>query len=194
MGPEPRRNAVRKVIYSMGVSLDGFIAGPGGEIDWSAPEEELHRFHNQQTRELGAHFCGRRLYETMVYWETAGENPSLSEHELEFARIWKALPKIVFSRTLEAVEGNASLRRDAIAEEVARLKQQPGKDLAVGGAGLAGAFMKLGLIDEFRLFVSPVLLGDGTPFFPGPEKRIDLELLETRTFGESVVYLRYRRG
>src|SRR3954453_3946646 len=127
---------MRKVIYSMGMSLDGFVAGPAGEIDWGAPDEELHRFHNEQTRELGAHFCGRRLYETMVYWETADQDPSAGETQLEFARIWQALPKIVFSKTLEKVEGNARLATDGIAEEVARLKEQPGKDLAVGGAGL----------------------------------------------------------
>jgi len=181
----------RKLIYSMGVSLDGFIAGAGGEIDWSAPDEELHRFHNQQTRELGAHLCGRRLYEEMVYWETADENPSASEHELEFARIWKDLPKIVFSKTLENVEGNARLARDGVADEVARLKEQPGKDLAVGGAGLASTCVKLGLIDEYRLFVSPVVLGGGTPYFPTLDERINLELVETQTFGSRVVYVRY---
>jgi dihydrofolate reductase len=182
-----------KVIYSMGVSLDGFIAGPKGEIDWSAPDEELHRFHNQQTRELGAHFCGRRLYEEMVYWETADQNPSAGEPELEFARIWQNLPKIVFSTTLEKVEGNARLVREGVAEEVAKLKDQPGKDLAVGGAGLASTFTRLGLIDEYRLFVSPVVLGGGTPYFPALEERINLELIETRTFGSRVVYLRYLR-
>jgi dihydrofolate reductase len=184
---------MRKVIFSMGVSLDGFIAGPKGEIDWSAPDEELHRFHNQQTREVGAHFCGRRLYEVMAYWETADEHPSAPEHELEFARIWKSIPKIVVSKTLEHVEGNARLVRDGIAEEVAKLREQPGKDLAVGGAGLASTFMKLGLIDEYRLFVSPVVLGGGTPYFPALAERIDLELVETRTFGSRVVYVRYRR-
>jgi dihydrofolate reductase len=184
---------MRKVIYSMGVSLDGFIAGPGGEIDWSAPDEELHRFHNEQTRELGAHFCGRRLYEEMLYWETADQNPSAGEPELEFARIWQDLPKIVFSNTLEKVEGNARLATGGVAEEVAKLKEQPGKDLAVGGAGLASTFAELGLIDEYRLFVSPVVLGGGTPYFPALEERIDLELVETRTFGSRVVYLRYRR-
>ena len=185
---------MRKVIYSMGVSLDGFIAGPRGEIDWSAPDEELHRFHNEQTRAIGAHFCGRRLYEEMVSWETAEENPSAPEHELEFARIWKSLPKIVFSKTLERVEGNARLVRDGIADEVAALKEQPGNDLAVGGAGLACAFMKLGLVDEYRLFVSPVVLGGGTPYFPALDERIGLELVETRTFGSRAVYLRYRRA
>lgn len=184
---------MRKLIYSMGMSLDGFIAGRDEEIDWSAPDEELHRFHNRQTRELSAHLCGRRLYETMLYWETAEENPSGAEYLLEFARIWKALPKIVFSRTLEKVEGNARLLRDNVADEVAKLKQQPGKDLAVGGAGLASTCMKLGLIDEYRLFLSPVVLGCGTPYFPALDERMNLELVETQTFGSRVVYLRYRR-
>lgn len=182
---------MRKLIYSMGMSLDGFIAGPGGEIDWSAPDEELFRFHIEQVRELGAHLCGRRLYETMTYWETAEENPSLPEAEVEFARIWKALPKIVFSKTLEKVEGNARLVRDVAAEEIIRLKEQPGKDLAVGGAGLASSLMALGLIDDYRLFVSPVVLGAGTPFFPPLDQRVNLELIETRPFGSRVVYQRY---
>ncbi len=184
---------MRKLIYSMGVSLDGFIAGPGGEIDWSAPDADLHRFHNEQTRELGAHLCGRRLYEVMTYWDTADENPSAPEHELEFAHIWKDMPKIVFSKTLEKVEGNARLVREGVAEEVAKLKEQPGKDLAVGGAGLASTCIKLGLVDEYRLFVSPVVLGAGTPYFPALDERINLELVETRAFGARVVYVRYRR-
>ena len=185
---------MRKLVYSMGVSLDGFIAGPQGEIDWSGPDEELHRFHNRQAQELGAHLCGRRLYEEMLYWETAEPNPSAADYELEFARIWKALPKIVFSTTLETVEGNARLVRDGVAEEVARLKAEPGKDLAVGGAGLASSLVELDLIDEYRLFVSPVVLGGGTPFFPALDERINLDLVETRTFGSRVVYLRYRRA
>ena len=184
---------MRDLIYSMGVSLDGFIAGPNGDIDWSAPDEELHRFHNQQTRELGAHLCGRRLYEVMTYWETADENPSAAEPELEFAGLWKSLPKIVFSRTLTEVEGNARLARAGVAEEVAMLREQPGKDLAVGGAGLASTCIELGLVDEYRLFVSPVVLGGGTPYFPPLEERTNLELAETRAFGSRVVYLRYRR-
>ena len=185
---------MRKLIYSMGVSLDGFITDPEGKIDWTAPDEELHRFHNQHVRETGAHLLGRRLYEEMTYWETADENPSAPEHVLEFARIWKDLPKIVFSKTLEKVEGNARLATDGVAEEVAKLKEQPGKDLAVGGAGLASTFIELGLVDEFRLFVSPVVLGAGTPYFPALDERIDLELVETRTFASRVVYVRYRRA
>jgi len=184
---------MRKLIYSMGVSLDGFIAGPGGEIDWSAPDEDLHRFHNEQTLELGSQLCGRRLYEEMLFWDTAHENPGIGETELEFARIWQALPKVVFSTTLRSVEGNARLATRELGEEVVALKEQPGKDLAVGGAGLAGACIERGLVDEYRLFVSPVVLGGGTPFFPPLEARIDLELVETRTFGSRVVYMRYRR-
>jgi dihydrofolate reductase len=183
---------MRRLIFSMGVSLDGFIAAPGGEIDWTAPDEELHRFHNERTLELGAHLVGRRLYEEMLVWERP--DPPAGAAESEFARIWQALPKIVFSRTLETVEGNARLATDGIAEEVARLRDEPGKDLAVGGAGLAAAATKLGLIDEYRLFVYPVVLGGGTPFFPPLDERIGLELLETRTFGSRVVFLRYRRA
>ena len=182
----------RKLIYSMGVSLDGFIAGPEGEIDWTEPDAELHRFHNQRTLELGAHLCGRRLYEAMVYWETADEKPSAPEHD-EFARIWKELPKIVFSKTLDEVAGNSRLMREGVAEEIAKLKKQPGKDLAVGGAGLASTLIERGLVDEYLRFVYPVVLGGGTPYFPALEERIDLELVETRTFGSRVVYLRHRR-
>jgi len=179
------------VIFSMGVSLDGYIAGPDGTFDWAAPDEELHRFHNEQTRELGAHFSGRRLYETMLPWETF-ENRSAGEAEREFAAIWQDLPKIVFSRTLGEVEGNARLPSGSVAEEVAAVRRQSGKDLAVGGAGLAAAFTQLGLIDEYRLFVSPVAVGGGTPYWP-PGSRIDLDLAETRTFASRIVYLRYRR-
>jgi dihydrofolate reductase len=184
---------MRKLIYSMGVSLDGFIAGPGGELDWSAPGEELHRFHNEQMREIGAHLCGRRLYETMVYWETAQEDPSATDYTLEFARIWQQLPKIVFSQTLELVQGNATLLRGGVAQEVAKLKQQPGKDLAVGGASLASTCTQVGLIDEYRLFVSPVVLAGGTRYLPQLGQRIDLDLVETQTFGSRVVYLRFAR-
>ena len=182
-----------KLIYSMGVSLDGYIAGPNGEIDWSAPDEELHRFHNEQTREVGTHLLGRGLYEVMSYWETVDVDvdSSLPDFELEFARIWQGQPKVVFSTTLDEVEGNATLIKEDAAEEVARLKEQPGDDLSVGGAGLAASMMKEGLIDEYRLFVSGAVLGGGTPFFPASEERVGLELLETRTFASQVVYLRY---
>jgi dihydrofolate reductase len=178
---------MRNVIYSMGVSLDGYIAGPDGDFDWAAPDDELHRFHNEQTGALSAHLLGRRLYETMVYWETADQDPELGETGREFARIWQALPKIVFSSTLEAVEGNARLATGSLADEIAQLDG----DIAVGGAGLAAAATLQGLIDEYGLFVNPVVVGGGTPFFP-PNHHIDLELVETWTFGSRVTYLRYR--
>lgn len=184
---------MRKVIYSMSVTLDGFIAGPGGDIGWGEPSDELHRFHNEQTREVGVELCGRRLYEVMTYWDTALEDPSLGETGREFAQIWAQTPKLVFSTTLETVQGNATLATGTIAEEVARLREQPGADLAVGGAGLASAFIELGLVDEFRLFVYPVVIGAGTPYFPPGVERIELELLETRTFASRVVFLRYAR-
>jgi dihydrofolate reductase len=184
----------RKLIYSMGVSLDGFIAGPDGSFDWSAPDEELHRFHNDQVAELGAHLCGRSLYETMVYWETADQDPSLADYALEFAPLWQALPKVVFSSTLDEVEGNARLATRSVAEEVAELKREPGKDIAVGGATLAASCIEQGLVDEYRPFVYPVIVGGGTPFFPALDERIDLELVETREFSSRVVYLRHVRA
>jgi dihydrofolate reductase len=182
-----------KVIFSMSVSLDGFVNDPSGEIDWGAPDEELHRFHNERVGELGGHLLGRRLYEVMTYWDTVEENPESAEVELEFARIWNPLPKVVFSTTLETVEGNARLATGDVAEEVARLKEETGGDLGVGGATLAATLIGQGLVDEFELFVCPVLLGAGTPYFPSVEARADLELVETRTFASRVVFLRYRR-
>jgi dihydrofolate reductase len=182
---------MRSLIYSMTVSLDGFIAAADGAIDWSAPDEELHRFHNERVEQLDVQLCGRRLYETMVYWETADEDPALSDVGLQFARIWQKLPKIVFSKTLAGVEGNARLATGDLAEEVEALKRRPGKDLEVGGAGLASSLIERGLVDDFRLFVSPVVLGGGTPYFPPLKQRLQLKLIETRTFPSRVVYVRY---
>jgi dihydrofolate reductase len=187
-----------RLIYSMTASLDGFIADARGEIDWSPPDEELHRFHNEEVGKLGAHLCGRRLYEVMLYWETAHENPSAPEYILEFAQIWRSLPKVVFSSTLEKVEGNARLAGAgsgaSLAEEVTTLKNELDMDIAVGGAGLAASCIALGLVDEFRLFVSPVVLGGGTPYFPAMEDRLDLKLVESRIFGSRIAYLRYLRA
>jgi dihydrofolate reductase len=183
-----------KLIYSMTVSLDGYISGPQGEFDWTAPDEELHRFHNDQVRELGGHLLGRRLYEVMSYWETAEErNPAAPQYALEFARIWKDLPKIVYSNTLRRVEGKTRLSSEDPVAEVPRLKEQPGEPLGVGGAALAATLMRHHLIDEYRLFVYPVVLGGGKRFFTGLEQSIELALLETRTFGTGVVYRRYAR-
>jgi dihydrofolate reductase len=184
---------MRTVIYSMGASLDGFIADRDGQLDWSAPDEELMQFHIEQTREIGAQACGRGLYQDMLYWETPEQAP-WGPLEREFARIWTAIPKVVFSTTLTSVQGNARLAEGGVADEIAKLKAEPDERVvSVGGAGFAATLAALDLIDEYRLFVSPVLLGGGTALFPPLPKRIALELIETRTFGSRVVYSRYRR-
>jgi dihydrofolate reductase len=184
---------VRSVIYSMGVSLDGYIVGPDGGFDWTEPDPELFRFVTDETRELAAYVMGRRLYETMLYWEAADQDPSLDDDALAWAAIWKPLPKVVFSTTLSAVEGNAQLATGSLVEEIERLRAEPGDgDIAIGGAALAGEAARLHLIDEYRPRVHPVLLGGGMPFYPQSERRVDLELVESRTFGSQTVYFRYR--
>jgi dihydrofolate reductase len=184
---------MRSVTYSMSVSLDGYIVGPDGDFDWTAPDEEVFRFVTDEIREVGVHLLGRRLYETMLYWETADQDPSLDDSMLEWAAIWKPLPKVVFSTTLSAVQSNARLASGGLAEEIERLRAEPGEgDIAIGGATLAAEAAALGLIDEYRARVYPVLVGGGISFFPQPERRVDLELVETRTFSSRVVYLRYR--
>jgi dihydrofolate reductase len=184
---------MRSVTYSLGVSLDGYIVGPDGDFDWTAPDEEVFRFATNEIREVGVHLLGRRLYETMLYWETADQDPSLDESRLEWAALWNPLPKVVFSTTLSAVQGNARLATGGLAEEIVRLRAGPGDgDIAIGGATLAAEAAALGLIDEYRARVHPVLVGGGIPFFPRRERRVDLELVETRTFSSRVVYLRYR--
>jgi dihydrofolate reductase len=181
------------VIYSMSVSLDGFIAGPDGDIGWTAPDAELFRFHIEQTHHVAAHLCGRGLYQEMLVWETAEQTMS-DEAELEFARIWRPIPKVVFSRTLNSVAGNARLATDDIATEVGRLRNQPGEgEVGIGGAGLAAAAIAEDLIDEYHQFVNPVILGGGTPYFTPLAKPLDLRLTESRTFSSRVVYLRYQR-
>ncbi len=182
-----------KLTYSMNVSLDGFVAGPGGDFEWTVPDEEQFRFHTEQAGRLSAHLLGRKLYETMVYWETADEDPSISDDEAEFARIWQQLPKVVFSSTLTEVKGNARPATGGVEEEVAGLKSQFDGEIAVGGPGLAGACAELDLIDEYGLFVAPVILGGGLPLFPALAAPLNLELAETRTFGNRVVYTRYER-
>jgi dihydrofolate reductase len=184
---------MRTVIYSMGVSLDGFISDRDGQLDWGVPDEELMQFHIEQTREIGAQACGRGLYQAMLYWETP-EQAQWEPLEREFARIWTAIPKVVFSTTLTSVQGNARLAEGDVADEIAKLKAEPDERVvSVGGAGFAATLAALDVIDEYRLFVSPVLLGGGTALFPPLPKRIALELIETRTFGSRVVYSRYRR-
>src|SRR4029077_2522630 len=151
------------------------------------------RFVTDEIREIGVHLLGRRVYETMLYWETADQDPSLDDSMLEGAALWKPLPKVVFSTTLAAVQGNARLASGGLAEEIERLRAEPGEgEIAIGGATLAAEAAALGLIDEYQLMVYPVLVGGGISYFPQGERRVDLELVETRTFSSNVVYLRYR--
>ncbi|MCU1495204.1 MAG: hypothetical protein JWO62_2968 [Acidimicrobiaceae bacterium] len=184
---------MRSVTYSMNVSLDGYVVGPDGDFDWTTPDEEIFRFFTDEIREVGVHLLGRRLYETMLYWETADQDPSLDDSMLEWAAIWKPLPKVVFSTTLSEVQGNARLASGGLAEEIERLRAEPGEGhIAIGGATLAAEAAALGLIDEYRATVHPVLVGGGIPFFAQRELRVDLELVESRTFSSRVVHLRYR--
>lgn len=183
----------RSVTYSMNISLDGYIVGPDGSFDWSEPDPDVFRFWIDEIREVGVHLMGRRLYETMLYWETAGQDRSLDEAELEWVALWNPLPKVVFSTTLSAVRGHARLASGGVAEEIERLRAEPGEgDIAIGGATLAAEAAAAGLIDEYRAVVYPVLVGGGIPFFPRDERRVDLELVETRTFTSKFVYLRHR--
>src|ERR671911_1790291 len=181
------------LIYSMSVSVDGFIADREGALGWAAPSEELFRFHLEQTGELGGFLCGRRLYGTMLVWET---DPSMRDDELEaaFADVWCAIPKVVFSCTLDSVQGNARLAEASVAEEAAAAIDATGKDVGIGGAGLAAAAIELGLVDELRMFRYPVVVGGGTPFLPPVTEHVPLDLTETRTFGSGVIYERYGRA
>ena len=171
------------LIYSMSVSVDGFIADREGAFGWTTPNEEQFRFHLTQIRELGGYLCGRRLYETMLVWET---DPSLRENELgaAFADVWCAIPKVVFSRTLDRVQGNARLAEAPVAEEAAAALEATDKDVSI----------ELGLVDELRMFRYPVVVGGGTPFLPPVTEDVPLDLIETRTFGSRVIYERYGRA
>ena len=180
------------LIYSMGVSVDGFIADREGAFGWTVPSEELFRFHLARVRELGGYLLGRRLYETMLVWDT---DPSMRDNELQaaFADVWCALPKVVFSRTLDRVQGNARLAEASLAEEAAAALAATDKDVEIGGAGLASAAIELGLVDELRIFRYAIAVGGGTPFLPPVTEDVPLDLIETRTFGSRVIYERYRR-
>ena len=181
------------LIYSMSVSVDGFIADRDGRFEWAAPDEELFRFHLAQVRELGGFLCGRRLYETMLVWET---DLSLRDDEAgaEFADVWCAIPKVVFSHTLDSVQGTARLAEASLAEEIAAALDATDKDVSIGGAGLAAQAIELGLVDELRMFRNPVVVGGGTSFLPRVTDDIALDLIETRTFGSRVIYERYGRA
>jgi len=180
------------LIYSMNVSVDGFIADREGAFAWTVPSDELFGFYLAQVRELGGYLLGRRLYEAMLVWET---DPSLrdSEARTAFADVWCALPKVVFSRTLDSVQGNARLAEASVAEEVAAALKATDKNVSIGGAGLAATAIELGLVDELRMFRHPVVTGGGTPFLPPVTEGVPLDLIETRTFDSRVIYERYRR-
>ena len=180
------------LIYSMGTSADGFIADRDGAFAWSVPSDELFRFHTTLVGELGACLLGRRLYETMLVWET---DPSFRQNELDvaLADVWSAIPKVVFSRTLDSVQGNARLAEGSLAEEIAAVLDATDKDVEIGGAGLAAQAIELDLVDEGRLFRHPVIVGGGTPFLPPVTEDVALDLIETRTIGSRVIYERYRR-
>jgi dihydrofolate reductase len=185
---------VRKIILMMSVSLDGFIEGPHRELDWHMVDDELHDHFNEQLRRMGAFLNGRVTYELMAgFWPTADTDPASTRPMVEFARIWRTMPKIVFSRTLERAGWNTTVLRDVVADEIMKLKAQPGGDLLLGGADLAAAFLRQDLIDEYRLYVHPVVIGRGKPLFQASDAKIHLQLAETRTFGNGVVLLRYQR-
>jgi dihydrofolate reductase len=185
---------MRKVILWMSVSLDGFIEGPDQEIDWHLVDDDLHSHVNERLAAMGAFLSGRVTHELMAgFWPTADSDPSSTGPMVEFARIWRDMPKIVYSRTLQRAGWNTTVVRDVVPGQVMELKAQPGGDLALSGADLATTFMQHDLIDEYRLYVHPVLIGKGKPLFPRSEIRTSLQLAETRTFGNGVVLLRYQR-
>jgi dihydrofolate reductase len=182
-----------RMTYSMMVSADGFIETPDHSLDWVIIDEELHRFVNTQARQHAAFVNGRRLYEVLRVWDTIRqEQPDLADFMVEFAEIWEIKPKVVVSSTLESVGANARLiRARDIGPELQRLAQDTDGELDIGGPMLAAAAIGLGLVQEFRMFVQPVSLGAGTPYFPH-DVRLDLELVDTHRFGSGVVYLAYR--
>ncbi len=183
---------MRKIIYRMLVSLDGFIEAADGDISWATPDAELHQHFNDLESTVDGFLYGRRLYENMAaYWPTADQDPAASEQVKEYARVWRPKPKIVFSTTLRKVEWNSHLVKENVAETVNLLKDQPGNDLTVGGAGLAASLMELGLIDEYWLYVYPLILGSGKPMFGPLRDKIGLRLLVNRAFSGGVVLMRY---
>ncbi len=180
------------LIYSLNVSLDGYVETPDHSLDWTRVDDELHAWFNEQTRQRDASLYGRRLYELMsAYWPTAESDPQATATMREYAGIWRSVPKIVFSRTLDSVAGNSRLVSGDVGARLAEIRQEFSGDLEVGGPTLAAAFVARGLVDEYRLVVHPVVLGAGTPFFPAGQQPFDLRLLETHTFRSGVVYLRY---
>ncbi|HMJ95333.1 MAG TPA: dihydrofolate reductase family protein [Thermoleophilaceae bacterium] len=181
-----------KLIYSAISSLDGYVADEDGNFDWAAPGEEVHSFINDLERSVGTYLYGRRMYETMVFWETADTVADEPRAGHDFAAIWQAADKVVYSKTLEAVSSaRTTLERAFDPEAVRRMKAAAGHDLGVGGAELAAQAINAGLVDEYHLFLTPVVVGGGTPSLPD-NARVELELLDERRFGNGIVHLHYR--
>jgi dihydrofolate reductase len=184
-----------KIVLMMNVSLDGYIEGPGHDISWHQVDEELHQHFNDTIGKLGGLLCGRRTYELMAsYWPTADSDPQASAVTAEFAGIWRDIPKVVYSRTLEWAGWNTTIARDVVPEEVRALKEWSGADLWLGGAGIAAEFLRRGLVDEYRMYVHPALVGYGTKLFPEADIAASLRLVEDHVFGNGVALLRYERG
>lgn len=183
---------MRKIIYAQLVSLDGYIEDRDGNIGLTAPGEELHRHFNELEKSMDINFYGRRMSEVMDFWLTADQNPDLKDYEHEYARLWQETERIVFSKMLDKVEGKARIVREVNTDEIRKLKNRPGGSMSVGGANLASTFIKQGLVDEFRLYIHPVVLGGGKPMFPADEK-LDLKLVKTLTFPCGVVMLTYQQ-
>jgi dihydrofolate reductase len=183
---------VRKLTYMMNVTLDGYIAAPGDDLGWGTPSVELHQWFNDRARELGVSLYGRKLWELMsAHWPTADQQPDATPVEVEFARIWQKTPKVVFSSTLDEVSGNARLVTGDAVAEISRLKAEDAPPMEIGGAGLAGAAMRAGLIDEYQVVTHPVLVGGGTPFFSALDSWVNLRLVETRLFPDGVTLAHY---
>jgi dihydrofolate reductase len=173
---------MRRLIYLMNVSLDGFVEGLDGKFGWSRPDKEVHRFHQKRAKDMDGFLYGRRMYETMAVWQTIDESSAMPEYMLEFARIWKSKPKIVFSTTLASVGENCRLVREDLAAELSNLRKQRGGDLGVSGPGLAESLAKLDLIDEYQMVVFPTIVGGGKSYFPSVVREIQLRLAETAKF------------
>ena len=181
-----------KLIYSAIASLDGYVADVDGNFDWAEPDEEVHRFVNDLERRVGTYLYGRRMYETMVYWETANAQAGQPPSVRDYAEVWQSADKVVYSRTLGTTSSaRTRIERDFDPEAVRQLKAAAGADLSVGGPGLAAEALKAGLVDECHLFLSPVVVGGGNRAFPD-DVRLRLELLDERRFGNGVVHLHYR--
>ena len=182
-----------KLTYGMNVSVDGYIADENDDIGWSEPDEELHQFWNDRTGEIAVSLYGRKLYELMsAYWPTADEDPDVTPVTAEYARLWRAMPKVVFSSSLDSVDWNSRLERGDVVEAATKLKAETDGLLEVGGATLAAPLVRAGLVDEFLVVVTPCAVGGGKPFLPTLNKWIKLELVENRTFATGAVLLRYR--